>query len=1385
MAEPLSPPSINIAVPQKHYADCYNDEEGISPISEIGTGDRTDAGALSSTEPRFEPPHQEPIEERPDVGQDQGLQPAEPSGLPTAHLQEFQPHGLPATQLSDLHREHDIGQPLRRQPDQQLEHGAAPSTQYPAATLPAWQYTDPSGQPTEEQASIAGRLHFDLQKSQPATTSSKVAAKATSEVLVTEAASSNMLAWRPLYLRRIVLSAFLASFILMIAAIETLLGISNQKDGLATSDASLHYLWTYGPTAMLTLLAAFWARVEYQSKLIMPWLRLAQPAQKADRTLLLDYTSAFQPVALYRSLQSKDVMVSLTITVSLLIKLLIIISTGLISLSPVFLDTTAISMEILDEYVDDGIRLRNTTALAYYVMTGLSNLNLTLPNGISNQYSYLTVQTNESATAQLRYTVDGLASWLDCQPAQVTISGAALPQVQVAINNMNLTVTSSGCNINLLRLVAPTYVGQGNTSTMSFLRFSPCQCDGTTDHSGERVLLLAGNLTYTVNYAINTTDYTGTQIQHPLIADLHRYQAMICEPRYVLSKVDVVRNGTQEINVVASNEVANRTLSTVQAWNILDAQARALSDNPAIEPGPYSSTTLLNSSRLLVDVDTAMSLIISTQVPVGTSFTAFLEGDFLEKSASGYYSLISAVITKQVLTRPATQHIAIAGSATISASRLIVSLWAAQWMAGVAILCVILVGFTIFCTPSRALLPRDPSSLLGLAATLSLSGQLLSRLRHSGAANEKAISMTFEGTVYRSGASLDSGNSQQRSFIIQCHASEEHDTSRTSTKPSRPYSPIILHLTSRICLLVVLSGLIVALEIMLRKSNADKGLGDVSHDTYLHYAWTAVPALVFGLLAMTVSSMDFAIRSLVPYMALKREIDTTLLLQAEFLNVSIPRALFREVRLSFSALAATLAFLVASFFTIITGSLYQTTIVSITRPATFQINQSFSLDQPLPGAGIPASLILASNLTYPKFTWDNLAFPELVFAEMVSSDSTFNASKASIEAVIPAVYGQMTCRSYGTSQITTNITLNYTIFHTDYDNPLGIWIGGEGCHLSPSSEVYRYNSILATYRNATYFAFGQDTDVEPVRGCSDLLYVWGRLDYAAKPIVQHIAALGCNISYEVTDVSATFLGTDLEFDPNNPPARLTGTEHDSTIWTTPRITSNLNSQAEIYEALVPITADPQLLDPFFNLLIRSPFAVPISYLGDQAHDADVENAIRRQHGIIQAQTLAASRTMPANQTNTTLTPAQARAGGTDADSRFAANLTSTTPRARVVQDSVATRILQGFLGATLLLAILSWVSAPHVGTVLPRPPNSIASMAALLAGGNVFGLLPPDAARLSDRELAITLGGRQTRFWLGWGPKSGEGGIESKRFGIFAERNGEDMERKQESPPWR
>lgn len=126
--------------------------------------------------------------------------------------------------------------------------------------------------------------------------------------------------WRPIYLQPVIQISALCAFFALAVTIEVLQVISVRRDGLATSRENIHYLWTYGPTAILTLIAAAWGRVAFQAQLVIPWYRLMQGPVEAEKSILLDYFDMLSPVAIWKSLRSHDWIVSISLAVGLIIQ---------------------------------------------------------------------------------------------------------------------------------------------------------------------------------------------------------------------------------------------------------------------------------------------------------------------------------------------------------------------------------------------------------------------------------------------------------------------------------------------------------------------------------------------------------------------------------------------------------------------------------------------------------------------------------------------------------------------------------------------------------------------------------------------------------------------------------------------------------------------------------------------------------------------------------------------------------------------------------------------------------------------------------------------------------------------------------------------------------
>ncbi|KAH8883502.1 hypothetical protein GQ53DRAFT_846924 [Thozetella sp. PMI_491] len=1167
--------------------------------------------------------------------------------------------------------------------------------------------------------------------------------------------ANTVLPWRPVYLRRTVIAAFLAVFALILAAIEGLAAASERNDGIAGADPAQHYLWTYGPTAVLVLVSVAWSRVEFQSKLVAPWIRLASDPTDARLTVLLDYVSNFQIFALSGSLRNGDYTVSVTTAVSMIIKIMVIISTGLIALSwtPVGLSDSPLVLQ--DVFVDDGSRLNNTGSLPYYVMQGVASQNLSYPVGLTEKYAFQSVRTNLSIVAEVQATVDGFTGSLDCRRIQLNLTSASVPSNRMGWLNVN--ITSPECNVASEQLDSPAAIPYGKDYSVPFTRLKEVTCDGTSGEAGKRVLVLYGNLTYYYDETSKFGIPSDTRMES---------NHMLCAPTYSIHRVDVVQNGTQTLTVAQSPGSANRTLSSVTPWGIMAAHFLTYgASNPIEESQDHSGMSrFMDISGTRLEVDPYMANVLLGRLPPGTKVESLADFDFLQKLAVGYYEQFSAILAKQTLMEPAS--IETTGFAIMNQNRLVVRPWAAQWMAGLAASCIILTLITLFLVPRHGILPCNPSSILGAASILLHSHQLLDLLRNSGAADDKHLEGAVMPFRFQSGLMHDDSSVQYA--IVGRDDDKATDGVVTSSQASlKPRRPALLRPASRLILCSVLIALVVTLEVTLHKSDQEDGLGDVlGDDTYLHYTWTAIPSLVMGILALVLSSIDSSIMALKPYTTITQPVETKVVSLLSLLDTSVPHRIYKEIKLAdVGAVATTSALLVASLFTIFSGSLFQPLPTPVTSSVTLRVDQAFNMNPgPSRGAGLLSSLIFESNLSYPRFTYSNLAFPELSIVTLPADNERFNLSSASITAVVPALRISTKCTHYDASEINTNLTLAKS---ATTNSSLDVLIKKESCPTFDGGAARNPTYTISLTANTSYFALGKEhMGMNNPRGCSHLLYLWGQFDYTAQAPLQHIAALGCNVTFEAVDVDTAFVGNELDLDP-----RVAPIPREDTVRVSPL--EKGDALAAIYEWLADLrTASPDL-NPFFVMLTSSPWAIPVSSLGNASASEEIGEAIKFHHGIIQAQNLAQQRVIANDSTALQENPRQS----TDEQKRslYSATVIDPTSRLRVKQDAASTHVLAALLGAALVLTVLSWILMPPTSNIPARSPNTIASMVTLVAGGNLRELLAPRMEKYGYREVSAALGDR-TRYWMGWGmvpdqegmSKGGENLNRLSRYGIFA-----------------
>ncbi|KAI5459790.1 hypothetical protein BGZ63DRAFT_425744 [Mariannaea sp. PMI_226] len=138
--------------------------------------------------------------------------------------------------------------------------------------------------------------------------------------------------WRPEWLGRRIIGAFLVVFVSLAVVGEVVNSIISKKDW----ESNIPGLWTFGPIVVTSVLAMLWTRVETQALHYTPWMILqGEPTsidetrrKQAHRTILLDYPSMGSIKALITGFRNRHHLVAASVATSLILRVQVVLSTG-------------------------------------------------------------------------------------------------------------------------------------------------------------------------------------------------------------------------------------------------------------------------------------------------------------------------------------------------------------------------------------------------------------------------------------------------------------------------------------------------------------------------------------------------------------------------------------------------------------------------------------------------------------------------------------------------------------------------------------------------------------------------------------------------------------------------------------------------------------------------------------------------------------------------------------------------------------------------------------------------------------------------------------------------------------------------------------------------
>ncbi|KAI0909540.1 hypothetical protein F4823DRAFT_593844 [Ustulina deusta] len=732
---------------------------------------------------------------------------------------------------------------------------------------------------------------------------------------------------------------------------------------------------------------------------------------------------------------------------------------------------------------------------------------------------------------------------------------------------------------------------------------------------------------------------------------------------------------------------------------------------------------------LLVPFAVGARLLPSNETGLGYLMTPAV----LEKAMEQYH-LQHDVLAVHLNLRDPIQRV-VNGTASRTLARLVVHTPICQALVGLFGLLIVLTLPMLWHTaPRDGFLPREPTTLGGLAAILSKSRFLMSALAHHGHLDMRSISADLKGayhaTVIHRPANPLFPEFQIRkvdedTLLLDCDSLLQGTDEPDAAQPDLSwYQPWILHPLIRGTASVVLLGMIVTLGVLCGVSNRSSGIGTAPNGGILHYSWTLVPSALFIIANLYMGSCDFEIRNLASFVALRSELSSFSGILTSFADQIGIRTLFNAIKARCSVVVGSKStVLLGALLPIFTSNLFSAETIQLSRRVTFQQDEWIaSSNSGYDTSNLAAGTILATNLSYPAWTFEDLVFPRVSLA----NGDTLGAD-AVVTADIRAVRTVLACKaSIGTSNF------EFSLNGTQYTCP-----GSKTPICAADSQLF---GIVLSDLPLTCSDDTGRTGVSLFTGMPITAYAWGSCaEFGLFQPTNYTAVLLCDESFEEVEVTTTLFGPDLEIRDSHPPKPKDSTAEPYMLQV---------NDTSYYEFAAGATANRSGDLGFFPALATGRYNAPEAWFRNDTHREDVIAAIKKQHGILRAQGISggvgARRRFDNDAENLTFVEMSAprRPPNADGEYQYVAR--------RVIQHTVSSFILLGLLTTVLLLHVFVAVQSEREGyrRAVPKPPGSIAAVASLFADSDIPQHLPVDAQWMTDRKLKAHF--QERRFRMGW-----------------------------------
>lgn len=835
--------------------------------------------------------------------------------------------------------------------------------------------------------------------------------------------------WLPPSLTRVSLSIFVVILLGLVVALRVIKHQVDRDRGL-TIITSNHYTWTYGPTAILVLVTAYWRLVDYNCKALTPWAELAKGPANADRSLLLDYVSPPLGLTVVTAARQGHFSVSLTGLGFLLSKLVTIASTGLFFPADVPSDPVQVQMTQVLRFnnITNFTGYRDPGVWPFYTAYAILEKGYPLSEGADNAHVYESFRPmNDSLASNATYQVDAsaLVPRVSCNTVDVDRvlddSGTTMVWRLQVRNESGWICPLSGATNDGISIVSLNVRDKYCPPRQLWPSFAKLQCshdNPENDSEGDPLFVGLSDLRYTQKYNISLDGHVYGDSITPETYDLEvlKTTAMLCSVSHTEQLTRLTYNMSSIQNPVQSAELlptaANISLQNVppdylsSALNFASQSVGSTSAGNLFGPtDPYTAFTDQPINTLLTMVaeyaDSNYASLLDRPVDMAAAVEAVLHQMTIQIMKS---TLLSPTNETLQGTEVVGQKIQLGQRLQVQKLSMITMIVGVSCMA----ISIILVMFV------RPIVTHamNPTTLAAAAQTLQnshmsqaqLSGMVFSPQQYSDATIRK--SQWF-------------GQGSLPTMVLHSTSSIEESRALKDPPPPTPiryYRPFTLSKPFLWLTFLVPFLLIGILEYLqhLSDNRSDPGIAPLSTNSLAQSLVARyIPAVVALLVATMFNCLDTNTAILSPFSTMIDRGVSNDDLSHTWLDRTPPMMMYHAIRRRQWAYSlTTLASVVGSILTIVISGLY--TVENIPRSESVSLitqdswnmsfHQGLSTDN---GTALVSSLIESANFSYPAFTFDELVFPSVALD--TSNDALKSGGSGLVDAKVPALRAELDC----------------------------------------------------------------------------------------------------------------------------------------------------------------------------------------------------------------------------------------------------------------------------------------------------------------------------------------------------------------------------------------